>query len=59
MKRLLDPIDVRRLAAEIEVDWRSVAKQLRGEHVRGLAGDRIRRTLRERGLLTEEKEATK
>ena len=40
-----------RLAAAADSDPRSVARRLRGEHVRGRAGERIDRVLRARGLL--------
>jgi hypothetical protein len=50
----MDSLELRRLALEAECDVRSMARQLRGEDVRGIVGDRIRRILRERGLLTQE-----
>lgn len=46
----LSLIEVRRLAAEIEVDPRSVNAVLAGRHVRGVAGDKIRRALAARGV---------
>jgi len=49
----LDAILVLEIAAESECDPRSVRRRLRGERVRGLAGDRIDRTLARRGLLAE------
>ena len=42
------PVDtptVLRLAAEADADPRTVARVLRGEHVRGRAGERIRQAL--------------
>jgi hypothetical protein len=37
--------DVYRLAALASVDWRTAARALRGEAVKGLAGDRLRAVL--------------
>ncbi len=45
-----DEITVREIALEAEVDPRSVRKMLSGKRVRGVAGDRIRRALKRRGL---------
>jgi hypothetical protein len=50
-RAVLDEATRRRLAVEIGCDPRSLAKLLRGEEVRGLAGHRIRAGLIERGLL--------
>jgi len=46
--KLVDEIDVRRIAADTLTDVRSVRKALQGGHVRGLAGARIQRALAER-----------
>jgi hypothetical protein len=46
----IDPWLVREISAAASVDPRSVLRELRGEHVRGLSGARVRRVLRERGL---------
>jgi hypothetical protein len=47
-------MDTRRViletAAETAADPRTVARVLRGEHVRGHVGDRIRRALADRGI---------
>lgn len=40
---------VRAIAVEASVDPRSVVKVLRGEHVKGIPGDRIREALVARG----------
>jgi hypothetical protein len=53
----LETIEIRRLAVECESDPRSVAKELRGERVRGIAGERIRRVLRQHDLPTSETQA--
>lgn len=42
--------DIRRLAAELAVDPRSVQAEIEGRRVRGMAGDRIRRALAARGV---------
>jgi hypothetical protein len=42
--------DLLRLAADCDADPRTVQRVLRGEHVRGRAGERIRRVLEQRGL---------
>ena len=47
--------EVRRIAAELEVDPRSVEKELRRERVRGIAGEKIRRALEARGLPTSDR----
>jgi hypothetical protein len=47
----IDEATRRRLAVEIGADPRSIARALRGEYVRGLAGHRIRAGLAERGLI--------
>lgn len=39
-----------KIAAAAVVDPRSAAKALRGEAVKGLAGDRIKRAMRELGV---------
>ena len=44
-KRPVDEATLRELAVEASVDPRSVAKALRGEPVRGLAGNRINAVL--------------
>ena len=46
----LSILEVRRLAAEAAVDTRTLRKRLRGEPVRGMAGDRADQVLREHGL---------
>ncbi|MBI2390945.1 MAG: hypothetical protein HYV09_15240 [Deltaproteobacteria bacterium] len=51
----IDELTIRRAAAELGVDVRSVRKVLRGEPVRGLAGLRARRAAdRARQLATQE-----
>ncbi len=50
----LDRPALLRLAADCDADPRTVARVLRGERVRGRAGERIARALRERGLLPRE-----
>jgi hypothetical protein len=52
-----DQLTIREVALEAQCDPRSVARELRGERVRGLAGDRIRRALRRRDLPTSESRA--
>lgn len=42
--------ELRSLAVAASADPRTVARALRGEPVRGLAGERVARVLRERGL---------
>ena len=44
----IDEIEARRIAVETQTDVRSVKKVLLGGSVRGLAGARIQRALRER-----------
>lgn len=46
----VDTMTVRRLALEALADTRSVAKELRGERVRGVVGERIRHVLDQHGL---------
>ena len=41
---------VRRLAAEADVDPRTIRRRLRGEPVRGMAAERADRVLRARGI---------
>jgi hypothetical protein len=41
---------IRRAAVNAEVDERTVRKILRGEHVRGVAGERARAALRAMGI---------
>jgi hypothetical protein len=50
----VDTLTIREIAFEAQVDPRSVARELRRERVRGVAGDRIRRALRKRDLPTSE-----
>jgi hypothetical protein len=47
----LDSLTVRAISVEADADERSVRKRLRGEHVRGRAGERIEAVLIRRGLL--------
>ena len=49
----LDAATARRLAVEASVEPRSLLKLLRGEPVRGLAGQRAREVLERYGLLPE------
>jgi hypothetical protein len=53
----VDTLTVRRVAVEAEADPRSVSRELRGERVRGLVGERIRRILREHGLPSSDRRA--
>jgi hypothetical protein len=46
----VDTLTLREIAYEAQCDPRSVARELRGERVRGVVGDRIRRALRKRDL---------
>jgi hypothetical protein len=48
----VDGVTIREVAWEAQADPRSVARELRGERVRGVVGDRIRRALRKRDLPT-------
>lgn len=50
MKQKIDRLTLKQLAAESASDERSVAKRLRGEPVRGLAGARIDSVLEKRGF---------
>lgn len=52
-----DQLTIREIALEAQCDPRSIARELRGERVRGLTGDRIRRALRKRDLPTSESKA--
>lgn len=52
-----DSLAIREIAFEAQADPRSVARELRGERVRGVVGDRIRRALRARDLPTSDSEA--
>jgi hypothetical protein len=54
---VVDILTVREIALEASCDPRSVQRELGGERVRGLAGDRIRRALRKRDLPTSETKA--
>lgn len=47
-----DRLTVQEVALEAQADPRSVARELRGERVKGLVGDRIRRALHKRDLPT-------
>ncbi|WP_437983727.1 hypothetical protein [Sorangium sp. So ce117] len=49
----VDTATLRQLAVKAEADPRTVAKMLRNEVVRGVAGQRVRRTLIEAGLIKE------
>jgi hypothetical protein len=51
MTRPLDEATKRELAVKASCDPRTIDKEFRGEHVRGLAGQRARRALLEAGLL--------
>ncbi len=58
----LDRRELLRLAAEADTDPRSIASELaahRGErpHVRGVAGERVRRVLIQHGLIATQKTA--
>jgi len=46
----VDSLTVRSIAVEADTDVRSVQKRLRGERVRGRAGERIDAVLARRGL---------
>lgn len=46
----LDAASLRDLAAKIQADPRTIAKALRGEPVRGLAGHRVRAGLKRLGI---------
>lgn len=46
----VDTLTIRRIAVDTATDPRSVARELRGERVRGMAGERIRRALHAAGL---------
>ena len=46
----IDRLERKRLAAAAAVDERTLAKRLRGEPVRGMAGGRADRVLAERGI---------
>jgi hypothetical protein len=48
----VDTMTIRRIAVDTATDPRSVAREIRGERVRGIAGERIRRALRTAGLPT-------
>jgi len=48
----LDSLTLRTIAVESDTDVRSVQRALRGEHVRGRAGERIHAVLVRRGILT-------
>jgi hypothetical protein len=50
----IDTITIRRIAVDTMTDPRSVAAELAGKRVRGLAGERIRRALRTAGLPSSE-----
>lgn len=47
----IDELAVAELAAQAQVDRRSVRKALRGDHVRGLAGARISRAFAAFGVV--------
>lgn len=47
---LVDELTRREIAVEARCDPRSVLRELRGERVRGVVGERIRRALRARSL---------
>lgn len=55
VQHVADQITIREIAFEAQADPRSVARELRGERVRGVVGDRIRRALRARDLPTSER----
>jgi hypothetical protein len=46
----MDQLTVREIAWEAQCDPRTVLRELRGERVRGIVGDRLRRALRRRDL---------
>jgi hypothetical protein len=50
-----DPLLIREIALETQTDPRSVAREIRGQRVRGLAGARIRRALHSRDLPSSER----
>lgn len=47
----LDAAKIRQLAVRAEVDPRSIERVLQGADVRGMAGERAKRILKEEGLL--------
>jgi len=51
MEQSIDEAQKRELAVKASVHPRTIAKALRGEPIRGLAGHRARAVLREAGLL--------
>jgi hypothetical protein len=50
-RTIIDEATARRLAVSAECDPRTIRKVLRGDEVKGLAGIRATRILREAGLL--------
>jgi hypothetical protein len=50
--------EIRRVAAELQCDPRSVEAELSGRRVRGMVGERIRRYLTTRGVLPAQAEAS-
>ena len=56
-KRTIDEANARRLAVRADVDPKTIRKVLRGDKVRGMAGERARKALVDAGLLEPEKAA--
>lgn len=54
MAKTIDEANARRLAVQADCDPRTIRKALRGEEVRGMAGERAKKALREAGMLKEE-----
>lgn len=52
-RRTIDESQARRLAVQADCDPRTIRKALRGEDVKGMAGERARKALREAGMLKE------